>query len=440
MNKPKISVIGLGFVGLTLAVINARKGFDTIGIDIDKEKLEKLTSGQPDFFEPNLEKFLKESLRLKKINFTDKVEEILKTDITFLTVGTPTTLDGKIDLSQLKSVVLKLVKILKKKKTSHLIVVKSTVIPTTTSEYIEPHFKNLKNISVVVNPEFLREGNAIRDLLEPHLIVIGEKNKKEGKFLEKYYKLFYKKIPEIISTSHTTAEMIKYSNNVFLATKISFINSIANICQNLPMVDVNKVAYAIGKDSRIGPQFLNAGPGFGGSCLPKDLSALIGFSKKLGKINNLFKAVEEVNELQHMQIIQMLKDMDVLNPGKTISILGLSFKSNTDDIRAAVSIKLVKNLLRKKVKVKVHDPMAMKNFAKIFGKKIVFCKSIQECLRDSEGCVVLTEWNDYKKLRASTFSKYMREPNIIDARRILNPSDFTNLNFRAIGLGPGFIN
>ena len=436
MKSPKISIIGLGFVGLSLAVASAKKGFDTYGIEINNKKLIKFRSGKSDFFEPKLEDYLKESLTKKKLFLTNDLNQVLKTDITFLTVGTPSNIDGKIDLSQLKNVILKLSKILKKKESKHTIVVKSTVIPTTTSSIIKPILKKLKNIIVIVNPEFLREGNALNDLFKPHLIVIGESNKNDSDILEKYYKLFYTKLPEVLKTDTTTAEMIKYSNNAFLATKISFINSIANICQNLPQVDVNKIAYAIGTDPRIGPQFLKAGPGFGGSCLPKDLSALIEFSNKFGKINNLLKAVKEVNELQPEQIIKILKDIDLYKAKKIIALLGLSFKADTDDIREAVSIKLVKSLIKKGISVRVHDPMAILNFKKIFGTKINYFASISECLKGANGCVLLTEWEDYKKLKPSMFKKLMKNSNIIDARRILDPSKFIQLNYKAIGLGP----
>jgi len=440
MKKPKISVIGLGFVGLTLAVINAKEGFDTLGIDIDKTKLNKLNRGETYFFEPQLQNFLKSAHKNKKIHFTSDFDEVIKTDITFLTVGTPSSSDGKIDLNQLKKVVSRLSKILKKKKSRHLLVVKSTVIPSTTSKYIEPAFKKLKNVGVVVNPEFLREGQALQDLLFPHIIVIGTNNITDGKALEKYYKLFYGKLPEVIQTNTATAEMIKYTNNAFLATKISFINSIANICQNIPQVDVKKIAYAIGKDSRIGPQFLNAGPGFGGSCLPKDLSALIGFSNQFGKANSLFKAVKEVNDLQPYHIIDFLKNMGVYKKNKTVSILGIAFKNNTDDIREAVSVKLVKILLKKGIKIKAHDPMALKNLEKIFGNKLQYCKSIKNCLINSNCCVILTEWKEYKKLVPKIFSTNMKESNIVDARRILESSKFTKLNFTAVGLGPNIKN
>ena len=436
MKKFKISVIGLGFVGLTLAVINAKKGFETIGIDSDKGKLKNLQNGKTDFYEPNLSKFLKESLKGNKISFTEDFNNVLKTDITFITVGTPSTKDGRIDLTSLNKVISDLYNILKNKATNHLIVIKSTVVPTTTSKIVLKKLKNLKYVGVVVNPEFLREGNALNDLIKPHLIVIGCDNDKDCKTLEKYYKQFYKIMPELLKTDNTTAEMIKYSNNAFLATKISFINSIANICQQLPKVDVNTIAYAIGKDSRIGSQFLQAGPGFGGSCLPKDLSALIKFTDKFDHLNSFFKAVENVNQLQLNQVIQMLKTMKLLDSKKVISVLGLAFKKNTDDLREAISIKLVKSLLKKGIQLRVHDPMAMDNFKKFFNNKISYCKKIDDCLKGANCCVILTEWDDYKKLNTSVFRKNMKELNIIDTRRILDPTKFTDFNFKAIGLGP----
>jgi len=435
MKNPVISIVGLGFVGLSLAVASAKKKIDTYGIEINEKKLRKLRSGKSDFFEPKLENYLKESLNRKKLFLTNDLKDVLKTDITFLTLGTPSKNDGQIDLSQLKKVSSELSRILKQKKSKHTIVVKSTVIPTTTSSVISPLFKKLKNVVVIVNPEFLREGNALNDLFMPHLIVIGESKRNDSKILENYYKKFYKKLPEVLKTDLTSAEMIKYSNNAFLATKISFINTIANICQNLPSVDVKKIAYAIGKDPRIGPQFLNAGPGFGGSCLPKDLSALIKFSGKFEKTNELLKTVKQVNQLQPFKIIQILKKMNLLKSNYKISILGVAFKKNTDDLREAVSIKIVNRLLKKGLKVSVHDPMAIENFKKIFGRKITYHSKVNDCIKNSDCCLILTEWDEYRKLQSSLFKKYMKKTNLIDARRVLDPGKFSKLNFKAIGLG-----
>ena len=434
-NKPIISVVGLGFVGLSLAVVNAKYGFYTIGIDNNKNKLKNILAGNPEFFEPNLEYYLKDSISKKTISFSSDLREVLKSDITFVTVGTPSRNDGKIDLSNLRSVVTNLSKILRKKRKNHLIVIKSTVVPTTTKNLILPLIQNNSKVGIVVNPEFLREGNAIRDLVKPHLIIIGYENSSDFDTLKNYYRLFYKNPPEILKTSPTTAEMIKYSNNAFLATKVSFINTIANICQNLPSVDVNKVAYAIGKDPRIGPQFLNAGPGFGGSCLPKDLSALIKFTDKFGKTNELLKTVKEVNRLQPSKILHILQNMNLLKSKNKISVLGVAFKKDTDDLREAVSIKIVNGLLKKGLKVSVHDPMAIDNFRKIFGKKIDYHSNVNECLKNSDCCLILTEWDEYRNLKPSLFKKYMKKTNLIDARRILDPVKFSKLNFKAIGLG-----
>lgn len=434
MKTFNISVVGLGFVGLTLAVVNAKKGFKTIGIDVNKKKLDRLEKGQPDFFEPKLDKYLKKSLKQKKIEFTNDFNKILKTDITFVTVGTPSSNQGKIDLTYIKNASKQIAKILKKKKKKHLIVIKSTVIPTTTLKILFPIFSRVKNTRVVINPEFLRESNAINDLLNPHLIVIGENTPKDGDDLIKYYKQFYKKSPEILRTELTSAEMIKYANNSFLATKISFINSIANICQNIPNTNVDTIANAIGKDPRIGPLFLNAGSGFGGSCLPKDLNALIHFSKHFENSNDLFTAVKSINEKQPTNILKIMKSFGVLSKNHSVAILGLAFKKDTDDIRDSIAIKLVKLFTKFDMKIKVHDPMAMQNFKKLFSNNVTYCKTSIDCIKKSDVCIILVDWNEYKKLNEKDFLKNMNNTNIIDVKRILINKKFHKVNYKGIGV------
>ena len=289
-------------------------------------------------------------------------------------------------------------------------------------------------MDVVVNPEFLQEGYAIRDVLKPHLIVIGESNKKSGQILENYYKKFYTKMPEVIHVGFTTAELIKYANNSFLATKISFINSVANICQQLPDVDVDSIAYAIGKDKRIGPLFLKAGPGFGGSCLPKDLSGLISFSKKIGNNTQFFEAVQNTNKLQSERVFSIMKKMRIHSPKNSISVLGLSYKPNTDDIRESISTKIVEKCLAHGITIKVHDPMAIENFKKVFGDQIEYHKSVNSCLQSTDWCIILTDWSEYKKLSSKSFST-MNKKNVIDTRRILHIKKLKNVNYHAIGLG-----
>ena len=293
----QISVVGLGFVGLTLAVVSAKKNFKTIGIDIDRKKIEEISKCSIRFYEPDLEKLLKNTIKKRQLEVTADFKKINNTDITFITVGTPSKENGQIDLSYLTNAINSVHKTLKNKKKTHTVVIKSTVTPTTLEKIIAPKFKNLKNIILLSNPEFLREGNAVHDLLNPHLIVIGEKEKNSSYQLKNYYKKFYMKKTDTIVTSYNTAELIKYANNTFLATKLSFINSFANICESIPNADIKIISEAIGKDVRIGKQFLSAGPGFGGSCLPKDLSALIDFSKKYKLENSIFQTVKKILNL-----------------------------------------------------------------------------------------------------------------------------------------------
>lgn len=438
--KNKISVIGLGFVGLSLVTANAKKGFDTIGVDIDSKKIERLKACKVDFFEPDMEAMLKESMKRKKVHFTTDIDYALQnSEITFLAVGTPLKNGGdKVDLSYVENAIKRIAVSLRDKKTFHLLTVKSTLPPMTTENLILPAFKDMiedKRMDVVVNPEFLREGLAMADILKPHLIVIGSSRRDSSLILEKYYRDFYETLPEIMHTNISTAEMIKYTNNAFLATKISFINSISNMCQNIPGADVNTIAHAIGKDSRVGPLFLQAGPGFGGSCLPKDLTGLISLSHEIGKTSELFKAVKDVNDKQFMKVIEIMREQGAIVKGNTIAVLGAAFKKDTDDIRESVSVRVVEKLLEYKLRIRVHDPMALKNFRRIFDTRITYSESIAECLKDSDCCVILTDWNKYKDLRPQDFLKQMRVGNVIDTRRILNAKEFQEMNFRAIGLG-----
>ena len=440
VSRYRISVMGLGFVGLSLAVVNARNGFDTIGVDIDRMKIDRLRAGRPDFFEPGMDDMLRDSIGQKRIRFTIDLDYAIRnSEITFLTVGTPLKDNGGgVDLSYVKGAVGGIALSVKGKKDFHLLAVKSTIPPLTMKKLILPVLDDLiedGRIGVVVNPEFLSEGSAVEDLLAPHMIVIGSSDKRSSLMLEEYYRDFYGTPPEIIRTDVSTAELIKYACNAFLATKISFINSISALCQEIPDSDVNTVARAIGKDPRIGPQFLQAGPGFGGSCLPKDLAGLIRFSQAVGKRPDLFQAVKEVNDKQLKTIIEMMKKQGVLSKGRVIAVLGLAFKSGTDDVREAVSVRVVEELLGYELRIKVHDPVALKNFERIFGAKVSYSATVHECLRGSDCCVILTDWDGYKNLKPGDFSGVMRSSNIIDARRALDAREFLGMSFNAVGLG-----
>ena len=424
-----ISIIGCGFVGLSLAVVAASKGVNVFAVDIDNEKIENLKKAEAPFHEPKFNQMLNDFF--SKITFTTEYEEAIKnSQITFLTVGTPSNKDGSANLEFVKSAVKNIGRCLKEKKEYHLVVIKSTVLPAITNKIIKPILENesdkksSKDFGLVMNPEFLREGSLITDTENPHIIVIGSNEKESADTLQLFYETFYKeKTPKIIHTTLENAELIKYSNNSFLATKISFINTIANLCQKIPGTDVGIIAEAIGLDPRISPLFLKAGPGYGGSCFPKDVNALINFSKDLGYVPQLIVATHEVNQLQAQKIIEMLK-VHVGDLGdKTISVLGLAFKSNTDDIRESVSINLINLLLKENAIVSAHDPMAIKNAKKIFEKNVNFYKDVGECLKNSNCCVIMTDWEQYKTIDMKLI-KMMTNKIIIDARRILESKKF----------------
>lgn len=439
-SMPRISVIGLGFVGLSLAVVSASRGYDTVGVDIDNDKVRRLANGQPDFFEPDLNTMLQDSIKRGSIHVTTDLDHAVKnTEITFLAVGTPLEHGGiDVDLSHVKKAVERIAQSLRSKTDDfHLLVIKSTVPPLTTQNFILPVFRELienDRMAVVVNPEFLSEGSAIADTLKPYLIVMGSDSDRGLSVLENYYKNLYGTLPEIMRTNIPTAEIIKYANNAFLATRISFINSIGTICHNIPGADVLVVAHAIGKNPNIGASFLQAGPGFGGSCLPKDLAGLIRLLQKMGKRSDLFQAVNTVNDEQFKSIMEMIKQQGCLAKSCTVAVLGLAFKSGTDDIRGAVSVRVIKKLLECNVRIRVHDPMALKNFERMFGASVSYISTVAECLEGADCCVILTEWDAYKNLRPDDFYR-MRTRNIIDARRVLDAEEFRGMGFEAVGFG-----
>ncbi len=359
----KVAIIGLGFVGLSFAVVLGQKNFPVLGIDIDQEKILKIKKNIAPFFEPKLNNYLRNAQK-KSLQISDNLDLAVRNyDLIFITVSTPSLNSGAIDLKFIKTVIVSIGKILEKTKNKPI-------------------------------PEFLSEGNAIDDTINPHIVVVGGSEKKHIKKMKKFYSMVYKKDIPIIITNHLNAELIKYANNSFLATKISFINQLANICQKLPNANVDIIANAIGLDPRIGNLFLNAGPGFGGSCLPKDLNALINFSSKIGYKNSFLTEVRSTNLKQSKKILELLK----LNLGslknKKITILGVSFKENSDDIRESVAIKLINLLLQNNVKINAHDPKALPNLKKIFHEKIKYFNSVSKSLATSDCAVILTSWKD----------------------------------------------
>ena len=435
----KIGIVGLGFVGLTFASVLANKGYNVIGVDSDKIKIKNIKSGKSPFYEPQLDNILKNALT-KKLILSENIEEIVnECDFIFLTLGTTIDKNGNINLKIILKVSKKIGELLLKLKKKPIIIIKSTVVPGTTSNKIKKILEKKSNKKVgegfglITNPEFLREGKAVHDTLNPHLIVIGSNEKQDSKKLEKFYKKIHNEKISIILTNNTTAEIIKYANNSFLATKISFINNISNLCQTLPGTNVDEVAKAIGIDPRIGNQFLNAGPGYGGSCLPKDIQALIACQKTLGVESTLLNAVHQTNILQIKKIVELIKKTLVNLKNKRITILGLSFKEESDDIRESRSIKLIEMLLKEQSTIIVHDPKAIKNTKLIFGDKITYNEKVEDALNNSDCIVLMTPWKQYSKLQKIDLRK-MRKKNIIDTRRILNIRG-SDINYIGLGIG-----
>lgn len=440
----RISVIGMGFVGLCSAVCFADRGYETYVSTLNQERASLVSKGVPPFFEPKLKEFLQRVLERRSLKVViGREEAILNSDISFITVGTPSNPDGSINLSYVRDTIIDCAKALRENELKHLIVIKSTVLPGTTGGLIKrltevnSGKKCGEDLLLCFNPEFLREGSAIYDTLHPDYIVIGECDEKSGDVLEKFYRDFYKDtLPPMIRTNPATAELIKYANNAFLATKISFINSIANICERIPEVDVTVVAKTIGLDERINPKFFNAGLGWGGSCLPKDIKALIAFSRELKYEPEMIRSVWDVNESQVELVTERIKkELGELN-NKRIAILGLSFKPNTDDVREARSIKIIDKLLEEGAKIVAYDPQAIPKIQTIFGQRVEYAPSAIDCLKNADCCVLVTEWDEFKELYPEDFAKNMRRPILIDGRRIYDPRKFAK-EVRYIGIGFG---
>ena len=433
----KISIIGLGFVGLSLASVLATKGKNILGIDVDKNKCKNIQKGISPFFEPELEKLLKIGLR-KKLVINSDFSLIKNSDMIFVTVGTPQRSNGSIELSMIKSAAKSIGKILKNETKNPIIFIKSTVTPGTMQKIVLPILekesckKAGKDFGLISNPEFLQESTAIRDTKFPHVVVLGGYETKYMKKAKKFFSDIHPGVP-IVITNHQTAEMIKYANNSFLATKISFINQLSNICQNIPGANVDDIAKTIGLDPRIGKLFLSAGPGYGGSCLPKDMKALINFADKIGIKPTLLNAVEQTNKKQIQNIILLIEKTLGSLKDKRITVLGTAFKPNTDDIRDSIAVELIKKLLKTNGIITVYDPKAIKNTKKIFGEKIIYANSIPNSLKNSQCMIIMVHWKQFEKINNNTINQ-MKKKFIIDCRRVLSEKQL-NSEYHAIGIG-----
>ena len=430
----KLCMIGTGYVGLVSGVCFSDLGNTVYCVDKDINKIESLNNGNIPIYEPGLEEILKKNYKQKRLIFTNDLKKaVLKSDIIFICVGTPTKKNSNsADLKFVFNVVKELKKIIK---TYKIIVTKSTV-PVTTGDKIENILARLKKnklIDVVSNPEFLREGEAIRDFIYPDRVVIGTDSKKANKILQSLYLPIIKKKNKYFNTSRRCAELIKYASNAFLATKISYINELANLCEKTG-VDIKDVSVGIGSDQRIGERFLRAGPAYGGSCFPKDTRALSDTAKKFKSNLSIVDTVIKSNENRKKLLI---KKIDKILKGKiknkVITFLGVTFKPNTDDMREASSIPMIKYLNKKKCKIKYYDPSGEKNeFKKL--QNVKYHSTINSACSNSDLIIIHTEWNDFKLIN---FKKIVKKNSFIiyDMRNIYSPTKMKRLNIKYFGIG-----
>jgi UDPglucose 6-dehydrogenase len=424
MGAMKVSIVGTGYVGLSTGVGFALKGHSVVCVDIDDEKISRINSGNPPIYEPGMEECLKSVVNDGKLRATaDLKGAILNSDVTFISVPTPQSDDGSSDLSYIKKAAESIGKALGEKDAYHVVVVKSTVVPGTTEDAVLPAIegKSGKNagedFGLCMNPEFLREGRALDDFLEPDRVVIGSLDSKSGDMIEAVYSNFN---APILRTGIKTAEMIKYAANALLATKISFSNELGNICKEIG-VDVYDVMKGVGMDSRLSPSFLNSGIGFGGSCFPKDVAAIAAKGRGLGLDAKILNAVIDVNKNQRERIVELLaKRAGGLN-GKRVAVLGLAFKPGSDDIREAPSIDIIGALIAMGAKVAAYDPQAMERM-KATHPGIEYCQRASDCLKYADACLILTDWDEFKELTDKDFDG-MRSRIIIEGRKVLNHSN-----------------
>ena len=433
MKNEKITIIGTGYVGLVTGTCLAELGNEVFCIDIDSVRIENLKEGIIPFYEPNLEELVKRNIKEKRLFFSiDLAPAISQSEIIFITVGTPAKENGEADLSYVEKAAQSIAKNLRD---YAVIVVKSTVPPKTAKKIeglIKKYYQG--SFDIVSNPEFLREGSAISDFMKPNRIVIGRESKKAEEVIRKLYEPLNS---PILVTNLESAEMIKYASNAFLATKISFINEIANICERIG-ADVEEIAKGMGFDPRIGDKFLKAGLGYGGSCFPKDVRALIHIGEEMGVDFSLLKEVDKINTRRIYIFVNKVKQVLWVLREKKIAVLGLSFKPQTDDIRNAPSIEVIRELKKEGAYLRLYDPQAIANMKKIFPAQdpdLVYCPSAYEALEGANAGLIITEWPEFQNLDLRKVKTIMSNPILIDGRNIFEPAEVRKMGFEYYSIG-----
>ncbi len=434
-----IAVVGTGYVGLVSGAGMADFGMNVICIDKDVEKIRKLQEGEIPFYEPGLKELVQKNVAAGRLSFgTDLAEAVRRALVVFICVGTPPAPDGSADLSYIREVALSLAEVIDDYK---VIVTKSTV-PVGTNRWIkkliDENKKNNVAIDIISNPEFLREGCAIEDFMRPDRVVIGGESAYAIAIIKDIYRPLYLAETPFVITDLETAEMIKYASNSFLATKISFINEVANLCERVG-ADVVTVAKAMGLDPRIGARFLNPGPGFGGSCFPKDVQALCYLGRKNGYRLRILEAVLQVNQEQRQVTVAKVERMCGGElKGRVIGVLGLAFKPNTSDVRESPALDIVEALVEKGAQVKAFDPVAEEEFQRAKPDlPVVYVKNAYEAAQGAHCLLILTEWNEFRYLDLEKIKVLMQEPCLVDTRNIYEPERIRQIGFRYEGMGRG---
>ncbi|MBD3379513.1 MAG: nucleotide sugar dehydrogenase [Candidatus Omnitrophica bacterium] len=428
----KLAVVGTGYVGLVTGTCFADIGNDVICVDNDEAKIAKLERAEVPIYEPGLEEMVKRNKQNGRLAFTTSIADAVRTaDIIFVCVGTPPREDGSADLSGIESVS----RAVAESMDSYKLIVEKSTVPVQTGQWVKKTIENFRknevDFDVASNPEFLREGSALEDFMEPDRVVIGVESEKAEKILRALYEPL---TSNIICTNIQSAEIIKHASNSFLATKISFINAVSNICERSG-ADVRSVAEGMGFDTRINRYFLDAGIGFGGSCFPKDLKAFIHISEKLGYSFDLLKEVQKINEKQKEMLLEKVSEMLWNLGGKTIAVWGLAFKPDTDDIREAPAIDIIERLLGEGARIKAFDPEATENAKKELGDRIEYCGNAYETAEGADCVILMTEWNDFKEVDWDKIKSLMNQPAVIDGRNIYKPAKLRDLGFRYMGIG-----
>ena len=431
----KLVMVGAGYVGLVSGACFAEFGFETVCVDKDKSRIEKIEKGSCPFFEPGMDDLLiKHTQKTKLLSFTTSLADAMQNaNIVFITVGTPSRrIEDEADLSAIWDVSHEIAKNIK----NYCVIVTKSTVPVGTTKKIKKIIEtkiSSENFGVVSNPEFLREGSAINDFMRPDRIVIGTESKKSEKLMRDLYRPLNLIETPIVSTTIETSEVIKYASNSFLATKIGFINQVADLCEAVG-ANVQDVAKGMGIDKRIGAKFLHAGPGFGGSCFPKDVKAFAATAKKFNINFSILDAVKSSNEKRPQMIVKKILDTKKFDSNSSIALLGLSFKPNTDDIRDSTSLKIASILQENNIKVNCYDPVAMVN-AQQHNKTLNFFDSVYDACEGVNAIIIGTEWNEFRALNFTKIKEKIKDAIIFDLRNIYRSAELEELGFSYYGIG-----